>query len=139
MHGIEVRPYPDDDSLLVELDGQSSAIEITFSDAGPRVVITLSAVVLMGVRLEDERRVIALERLNALNSEARFGKFVLDDRREAIRLDYDVMGDELDANELLVPFETLAGIADEYDDQLMQELACGHRAADLRALLEEAS
>lgn len=139
MRGIESRSVAGEDDLLVEFADGSSGLEIKFSELGARTVITLSAIVLIGVRIEGERRSAILERLNQLNCDTRFGRFVLDDLRETIRLDYDILGDDLDTHELAIPLETIAHVADDLDDRLVLEVGCGHRVADLKALIQEGS
>lgn len=59
-----------------------------------------------------------------------FGKLSLDVGRRSIWLEHTLLGDTLDAPELILTLEFIAFVADEFDEQIA-EVAGGKRAIDL--------
>lgn len=64
------------------------------------------------------------------NNELLFGKFSLDIANRAVWFEHVLLGDFLDADELLVAVVTVAVTADRFDETVA-ELARGQRVADL--------
>jgi hypothetical protein len=56
-----------------------------------------------------------------------------------IRLDYQLLGDELDAAELMNGLGVIATLADENDDQLRDEIGSGVRAEDVWQRAQESA
>jgi hypothetical protein len=110
----------------------SAVVEIDFYDwVDGQTVVSLHADVLVNVDLRDNVRLLALERVNALNHISKFGKFYVDEARGAVVLEHDLLGSELDASELLNALRTVGDHADRSDDELRELLRSGDRAADV--------
>lgn len=77
-------------------------------------------------RADQELAFFLAERNHALL----FGKFSLDIPRRSIWLEHTLLGNHLDAEELLMTLEVVAFLADEFDEQIAQA-AGGKRAVDL--------
>ncbi len=60
-----------------------------------------------------------------------FGKLSLDLERRSIWLEHVLLGDFLDADELLVTLDVIAATADQYDEQIAT-IAGGKRIIDMR-------
>jgi hypothetical protein len=140
VHGILVRERvrfnvaDDGQSFLVPVPHGSAAVVVTFHDWGRgQTMISLRAEVLVNVDVKKSNRLETLELLNALNQTALFGRFYLDADRATIQLDYDLLGDELDSEELMNALYTVGIVADETDDQLLTQLGTGERASDVFA------
>jgi hypothetical protein len=141
VHGILVREgvqfsvAGDKRSFLLPVPGGSAAVKVQFHAWGKsQTMISLSSEVLIEVELTDENRLSVLEHLNALNQSALFGRFFLDADRSTIMLQYDLLGDDLDSSELLNALHSVGFLADQTDDELMEELGTGRRAADVLSL-----
>jgi hypothetical protein len=70
-----------------------------------------------------------LQRLLRLNTEVLFGSFLLFED-DTLSFSATLLGNHLDADEFEVALRYVAGIADEFDDEL-QALGGGRRGADL--------
>lgn len=70
-------------------------------------------------------------RLLQLNTEVRFGAFLLFDDR-TISFATTLLGDHLDFDELIVSLRYVAKVSDDYDD-VLQALANGKKALDILA------
>ncbi len=112
----------------------SAAVEIDF-EILPRGanVIRLRALVLRDVQVDADNRLEILEHLNALNQTALFGRFYLDADRASIVLQHELLGDDLDAGELLNAVTAVGASADQTDDELQQLLGTGVRAIEMSA------
>jgi len=93
-------------------------------------MISLRSEVLVDVEVTEESRLQILEHLNALNQSSLFGRFYLDADRSTIVLRHDLLGDELQADELINALYTVGLLADQTDDELMHEIGTGIRASD---------
>ena len=102
----------DHDTLIIEAG--TTAVYITVETAGDRDVVTLFAPVLSEVDAPAER----LAEVLALNSELRFGKFSWLPDRRTIAVEYELLGDFLDREELCLAVEAVGGIADTCDVKL---------------------
>lgn len=125
----EVAFEPEEGSLL-RLPHGSAEVVLEFDDLGGGLVIRVSAVVLDELDLEDDREVAALRAVNDRNRTLRFGKFTCEREGGRIRLEYDLLGNWLQAEELMNAVASVAQIADDHDDLLRDELGSGRRAAD---------
>jgi hypothetical protein len=116
----------------VPVPAGSAAVEIDFDVwARDRTMIRLRAHVLEDVEVRDSNRVDILEHLNALNQTALFGRFYLDADRSTIVLEHELLGDDLDAVELINALYTLGLVADQTDDELQRSVGTGRRAIEL--------
>jgi hypothetical protein len=126
--GVPFSLAEDKQSFLV---GHGSArVFVFFRTWGEAVVISVRAYLLEEVDSSGDRRQKILDRLNALNEEKFFGKLYLTDGGTVV-LEYDLLGDELDARELLHGLATVSGLADELDDALSAEFGTGVLAEDI--------
>ena len=138
VHGIlareEIRFVLGDDrnSFLVPVPQGSAAVLIDFQRWGRRqTMISLRSDVLVDVEVTDDNRVQILEHLNQLNQSSLFGRFYLDADRSTIVLQHDLLGDELQAEELVNALYTVGALADQADDDLRSQLGSGTRALDI--------
>ena len=113
----------------------SAVVEIDFYDWDDgQTIVSLQADVLVNLDLNEDALRSAYEHINALNHMTKFGKFYIDVDRHAIVLEHDLLGDELDASELLNALRTVGKHADESDDLLRGRLGTGDRAGDVEGL-----
>lgn len=118
----------------------SAVVEVDFYDwHDGQTVVSLQADVLVNLALDRDALRAACEHINALNHMSKFGKFYVDADRQAIVLEHDLLGDELDASELLNALHTVGEQADKSDDRLRDLLGTGDRAADVEGLAVGAS
>lgn len=137
VHGILARDTirfalsDDRNSFLVPVPRGSAVVLIDFHAWGlGQTMISLRSDVLIDVEVTDENRLQILEHMNALNQASLFGRFYLDADRSTVVLRHDLLGDELQAEELINALYTVGLLADETDDDLMREFGTGRRAAD---------
>ena len=88
--------------------------------------VIVSSPILSGVELTDA---LALE-LHAIAAERHYGRFAFAADRAELWFEHAVLGDDLDAEELLVAIDAVASVADREDDAL-QARHGGRRYADL--------
>lgn len=112
----------------------SAEIVVHFDDLAGGQTIRLQAVVLDAVELDGDRELESLRALNDRNSRLRFGKFFWDRDARSIILEYDLLGEFLQAEELLNAVNQVARTADQHDDLLLGELGTGRRAVDRKRL-----
>ena len=103
----------------------SAMLLLGFTVVGQQTVITLRAPVLHDLNVTESS--ILLGRLNELNCVSHFGKWAFYERERLVALEYDLLGDHLQENELMTALTTLARLADQQDDVLQQEFG-GRRA-----------
>src|SRR5688572_21673738 len=116
---VEFRVGDDGRSFHVPVPQGSAAVAIDFHDwSAGRSLIRLRAQVLEDVELDSRNRLEVLEHLNALNQSTVFGRFYLDADRTTIMLEHELLGDFLDAGELINALQTLGLVADQTDDEL---------------------
>ena len=82
------------------------------------------------LELAPEEESTALRALNDRNRSVRFAKFMLEQGAGSITLEYDLLGDYLQPEELINAVTAVAQMADDHDDLLREELGGGRRAAD---------
>jgi hypothetical protein len=112
----------------VELRFASALLRIQTFSLGAQEVIALRAPVLRDVSGVPESQILA--QLNRRNCESHFGKWVYYRETGVVALEYDLLGDELQENELLTAVAAIARLADEGDDSLQATLGTGRRAVD---------
>lgn len=112
----------------------STAVFVSFMPWREGVSITVSAPVLQDIDPAAPGAAVALNRLNELNMNHRFIKFVFDDG--ALMAIYDLLGDRLQATELLNAVYVVAAAADHLDDELIDEIG-GKRFEDVLEEIEE--
>lgn len=107
----------------------SAQLNLGFSTLGEQTIVTLRAPVLREVQIESGADAI-LRALNRLNCESHFGKWALYEEERVIGLEYDLLGDHLQENELMTALTMLARLADQQDDVLQQQFG-GSRAFEI--------
>lgn len=137
VHGILAREdirfalSDDRNSFFVPVPHGSAAVLIDFHHWGrDQTMISLRSDVLVDVRTTDDNRLQILEHLNALNQGSLYGRFYLDADGSTVVLRHDLLGDYLQAGELINALYTVGLLADQADDQLMHEFGTGVRASD---------
>jgi hypothetical protein len=104
----------------------SAAVFITFNEAIGAPTISLSSPVLVDVDLKDDNFAKAHMLMNDLNCNNYLAKFCLyrDEAGEigVVRLEYDLLGSQLQAEELVAALAQIAGMADHFDDPLREGL-----------------
>lgn len=108
----------------------SAEVLVDIDDLAGGTVIRVSALVLDELELAPEEESAALRALNDRNRSVRFAKFMLERGAGSITLEYDLLGDYLQPEELINAVTAVAQMADDHDDLLRQELGGGRRAAD---------
>jgi hypothetical protein len=108
----------------------SAEVLVDVDDLAGGTVIRVSALVLDELELAPEQESTALRALNDRNRSVRFAKFLLEQGSGCITLEYDLLGDHLQPEELINAVTAVAQMADDHDDLLREELGAGRRAAD---------
>lgn len=121
--------HPDRPSFMVPYE--STAVYIDFYDQRGSTVVGLRAYVLQDVDLSGENFAKALITLNQLNAQNFFGKLWLDPDDRDVVLEYEILGDHLQPQELMGALSHIAVMADDLDDQLRGHLGSGQRARDI--------
>src|SRR6187397_1833983 len=118
VHGIlaraEIRFVLSDDRrrYLVPVPGGSAVVLIDFHPWGrEQTMISLRSEVLVDVVVTEENRLQVLEHLNAYNQTSLFGRFHLDADGTTVILQHDLLGDELQAEELINALYTVGVLA----------------------------
>lgn len=97
----------------------SAGITIRLDGLGKQTLIQINSHVLVGIKGKTKS---ILTTINDLNMKSHFGRWIYDRDTSTIIVDYDLLGDDLQENELLTPLLTLARLADHYDDVLQRTL-----------------
>lgn len=97
----------------------SAGVAIEFVDWGTQTLIEISSNVLTGV--EGKTKEI-LREINALNMSSHFGRWVFYRDSSTISVEYDLLGDHLQENELMTALAAIARLADYHDDLLQKKL-----------------
>lgn len=111
----------------VEQDGgyslrfASARVLVGFTPLGDQTVIALRAPILYDLPLNDGAST-ALQALNQLNQATHFGKWTLYEDERIIVIEYDLLGDHLQEDELMTALTALARLADQQDDVLQRQL-----------------
>jgi Putative bacterial sensory transduction regulator len=127
MNKVEFRTDESGKSFLVPYG--SAGVFVDFRDwSDGQTLVNLHAFVLDQVDVADERRLKILEELNEVNKANYLGKVYLDVDTTTIVLEHDLLGNDLDADELMGALRTLATMADDLDDRLRQAIGTGRSA-----------
>lgn len=129
---VEVLRQDEGDGFLIPEGSAIVALDFYDWESGQSVV-SVHADVLVDLRLTPDGRLRALESVNARNLYSKFGKFFLDEQRDAIVLEYDLLADAMDLEELLNAVQAVAHLADQADDDLREVLGTGMRGIDISA------
>jgi hypothetical protein len=128
MNDIAFRTGDTKQNFLVPMG--SAGVFITFTEQGESTIVSLRAFVLAEVDGSGERRQKILEALNEKNRQALFGCFYFDPDGGFVIVDYQLLGDHLQAPELMNALGVLASMADTLDDELREAIGSGVRAID---------
>ncbi|GAB4676709.1 MULTISPECIES: T3SS (YopN, CesT) and YbjN peptide-binding chaperone 1 [Mycobacterium avium complex (MAC)] len=105
----------------------SAGVTIQVGEWGSQTLIEISSDVLVGVHSNNEH---VLQEVNALNMAAKFCRWVYYEDSKTISVEYVLLGDHLQENELMTALAALARRADYHDDLLQQKLG-GVRAFEV--------
>lgn len=108
----------------------SSAIFVSFRDRHDDVAVCLHAPLLEQLSLTDEQRTDAATVVNRLNCEHSFVRFCLYD--QVLAIEHDLLGSRMQGDEFMNALDLMAGMADELDDGLKQEIG-GRTWAEVEA------
>ena len=117
----------EDDTLFVRID--SAVLQID-TEAGRTPSVELRAWLLTDLDLDAAAEEAILERLNEMNAEWLFPKFVLYPHLGAITIEYDVFAYGINEDDFMRALGQIGGMADDFDDELQREFG-GRRAVDL--------
>jgi hypothetical protein len=105
----------------------SAVVHLRFAMLGEQVLIQLRSNVLCDVATRRTESV--LEELNRLNCASFFGKWVYYVEERLVALEYDLLGDHLQEEELMTALATVARLADRHDD-ILQGVVGGRKAVE---------
>jgi hypothetical protein len=102
----------------------SAGVSIDVTAWGSQTLIQISSNVLSAIEAPTKR---VLKEVNRLNEQSQYGRWVFYKKSRTIAVEYDLLGDHLQEDELMTALAALARAADYHDDQL-QRLVGGTRA-----------
>jgi hypothetical protein len=105
----------------------SAGVSIELADWGSQTLIQISSNVLSDVNATTKR---VLKEVNRLNMASQFGRWVYYSKQRTVSVEYDLLGDHLQENELMTGLAALARAADYHDDRLQKVLG-GRRAFEV--------
>jgi len=129
MNDISFRTDESKQSFLVPTG--SAGVFINFDDWGDSTVVGLRSIVLEQVDGSDERRLPILEAVNEKNRHVPLGCFYYDPDAGYVVFDHYILGDDLQASELMGALSAVGSIADQVDDELREAIGSGVRAIDV--------
>lgn len=97
----------------------SAGVAIEVGTWGSQTLIQIRSNVLSGVEAATKT---VLKEMNRLNEESQFGRWVYYKKSRTVAVEYDLIGDHLQENELMTGLAALARAADFHDDQLQRTL-----------------
>lgn len=100
----------------------SAGVSVEFVDWGTQTLIEISSHVLTGV--QGKTREI-LREINDLNMNSHFGRWAYYRDSATIAVEYDLLGDHLQENELMTALAAVARLADHHDDLLQKKFGGG--------------
>ncbi|CAM3359117.1 hypothetical protein MYCO108962_16465 [Mycobacterium colombiense] len=103
----------------IHLRFASAGVTIQLLDRGSQTLIEISSDVLVGV---DATNACILQEVNALNMTSNFCRWVYYEESKTISVEYVLLGDHLQENELMTGLAALARRADYHDDLLQKKL-----------------
>lgn len=125
----------EDDTLFVRID--SAVLQID-TEAGRSPSVEMRAWLITDLDLDAAAEERILERLNEMNVEWLFPKFVLYPHLGAIAIEYDMFANAINDADFMKALVQIGSMADDFDDELQREFG-GRRAVDMAdAELEEA-
>lgn len=95
----------------------SAGVAIEIGNWGAQTLIQISSNVLSQVEAEPKQ---AYKEVNRLNVTSEFGRWVYYKDSRTVTVEYDLLGDHLQENELMTGLAALARAADYYDDRLKE-------------------
>src|SRR5665213_379177 len=98
----------------------STAAFIRFDEKGDDTIVSVVGTVVEDLPLQgaNGRRKL-LERLNEINVETYFGKFVL--HNAEVRVEHDLLASRMQGDELMNALTVVVRLSDEWDDRLKEE------------------
>lgn len=105
----------------LQLRFASSRVQVIVDQLGAQTIVELRARVLREIPNVEEQAPAILRELNELNIQSRFCKWLLDESEREIDLEYDLLGDQLQQEELISALTLMARLADREDDALQKE------------------
>lgn len=102
----------------------SAGVSIDVGSWGLQTIIHLRSNVLSKVEADTKQ---TIKEVNRLNMQAQFGRWVFYKKLRTIAIEYELLGDHLQENELMTGLAALARAADHHDDHL-KHLLGGLRA-----------
>jgi hypothetical protein len=105
----------------------SAVLHVTLATLGAQVLIQIRSNVLCDVAEPSTEKVLA--EVNRLNCGSLFGKWAYYVDERVVALEYDLLGDHLQEEELMTAVATVARLADRHDDLLQTEVG-GKKAVD---------
>lgn len=117
-------PWTESSSGALYLRFASAAVAIEFAKWGEQALIEISSHVLTDVEGGTKRILLAV---NELNKASNFGRWIYYIETRTISVEYDMLGDHLQEDELMTGLAAVARLADRHDDLLKQEFG-GSRA-----------
>ncbi len=125
LEGNGLRATDRDDGFSLRFS--SAIVHLTLGMLGKQVLIQLRSNVISDLPCGDTERVLA--ELNQLNCAGFFGKWVYYVEERLVALEYDLLGDHLQEEELMTALATVARLADRHDD-ILQGLLGGRKAVE---------
>lgn len=117
-------PWTESSSGVFFLRFASASVAIEFAKWGEQTLIEISSHVVTNVEGGTKRILLGI---NELNKGSNFGRWVYYVETKTIAVEYDLLGDHLQEDELMTGLATLARLADRHDDLLKKEFG-GTRA-----------
>lgn len=105
----------------------SALVQMNVVPLGAQHVITLRAPVLRELNGLNTSLDL-LRELNRMNAASHFGKWVYYEDQALLALEYDLLGDHLQEDELMTALAAIGRLADAEDDRLQALLGLGVRA-----------
>lgn len=105
----------------------SAGVAIEVGNWGSQVLIEMRSNVLSEIEAAPK---LVLKEVNRLNMASHFGRWVYYKKSSTIAVEYDLLGDHLQEDELMTGLAALARAADYQDDHL-QQLLGGKRAFEV--------
>lgn len=111
----------------VYLRFSSAGVSVELADWGSQMLIQIRSNVLSEIEAATKH---ALKEVNRLNVASQFGRWVYYKESRTVSVEYDLLGDHLQEDELMTGLAALARAADHSDDHL-QRLLGGRRAFEV--------
>jgi antitoxin component of MazEF toxin-antitoxin module len=112
------------------IDYGSARLTILVRRRGESAVMRVSACVLDDIDVTDDAELRLHRSLNERNRTLPYAKFFFDHDAGEIHVEYELLGDDLQDTEFMNALTTIAQLADDHDDILLEELGHGRRATD---------